>query len=133
MKTIYRLFLIVVIASFLLSACGGATTQAPAEPTEPKSEEPPDPGKSEPEEVEPIKVGIVEPMSGDGAYYGSLLLTGFEFAVNEINSQGGIKSLGGAPLELVVGDHQGSPEVGISEVRETRPGRRGFGIGRRGV
>ena len=33
--------------------------------TEPKSEEPPDPGKSEPEEVEPIKVGIVEPMLGD--------------------------------------------------------------------
>ena len=39
--------------------------------------------------------------------------------MNEINSQGGIqKSLGGASLELVVGDHQGSPEVGISEVEK---------------
>ena len=40
---------------------------------------------------------------------------GNELAVAEINASGGIKSLGGAKLELVVADHQMKPEVGIAQ------------------
>src|SRR5690606_22074146 len=42
---------------------------------------------------------------------------GLQMAVDEINAAGGIRSLGGARLEIVWGDTQGRPNVGINEVR----------------
>src|SRR5690606_6976055 len=41
---------------------------------------------------------------------------GLQMAVDEINAAGGIQSLGGARLEIVWGDTQGRPNVGINEV-----------------
>jgi len=37
-------------------------------------------------------------------------------AIDEINAAGGIKSMGGAKLEALLGDSQSRPEVGVSEV-----------------
>jgi len=39
-----------------------------------------------------------------------------DLAIEEINAAGGIKSLGGAKLEIVYGDSQGKPEIGNAEV-----------------
>jgi branched-chain amino acid transport system substrate-binding protein len=41
---------------------------------------------------------------------------GARLAADEINANGGIKSLGGAKIELVVGDSQSKPEVAVAEV-----------------
>jgi branched-chain amino acid transport system substrate-binding protein len=64
---------------------------------------------------EEIKVGIVLPMSGPLAKVGLTNLWGHELAVEDINGAGGIKSMGGAKLKLIVADSQGKPEIGNSE------------------
>jgi len=62
-----------------------------------------------------IKIGTILPLTGDAAPLGKLGKDAREMAVEEINNAGGIKSLGGAKLELVFGDSEGKPQVGVSE------------------
>jgi branched-chain amino acid transport system substrate-binding protein len=62
-----------------------------------------------------IKLGLLLPMSGQTAPVGEFIKLGNQIAVDEINEAGGIKSLGGAKLELVLADHQAKPEIGIAE------------------
>ena len=62
-----------------------------------------------------IKIGSVQPATGPLAVIGVGQRRGNQLAVDYINSMGGIKSMGGAKLELVVGDSESKPEVGRSE------------------
>jgi branched-chain amino acid transport system substrate-binding protein len=64
----------------------------------------------------PIKLGLLHPMTGAIAYNGEQLRLGSLMAIAEINKAGGIKSMGGATLEPVLGDTQSKVEVGVSEV-----------------
>ncbi|NML48733.1 ABC transporter substrate-binding protein [Ramlibacter sp. G-1-2-2] len=63
-----------------------------------------------------VKIGLVHPVSGALAYSGSQSRFGAQFAIDEINAAGGIKSMGGAKLEAALGDSQSRPEVGVAEV-----------------
>ncbi len=63
-----------------------------------------------------IKIGALFPLSGDVAKLGEANKNGLRLAVDEINAAGGIASMGGAKIELVWGDTQGKPEIGIGEV-----------------
>jgi len=69
-----------------------------------------------PRKVETIRVGGLYPLTGDLAKLGEENKNGLQLAIDEINAAGGIKALGGAKLEIVWGDTQGKPDVGISEV-----------------
>src|SRR5689334_19811407 len=51
-----------------------------------------------------VKIAMIAPLSGPWARQGQLLRQGADMAVEEFNSQGGIKSLGGAKLEIIYGD-----------------------------
>jgi len=51
-----------------------------------------------------IKVGLIVPLSGLYARPGAVMRMGAEMAIERINSEGGIKALGGAKLKLVVLD-----------------------------
>src|SRR5258705_1586609 len=51
-----------------------------------------------------VKVGLLVPISGLYARPGAVMRDGAEMGVDHINAQGGIKSLGGAKLKLVVLD-----------------------------
>lgn len=62
-----------------------------------------------------VKVGILFPLSGDLADKGKESKNAIMMAVDEINAAGGIKSLNGAKLELVVADSQGHPSAGARE------------------
>jgi len=62
-----------------------------------------------------IKIGVILPLSGRLAETGADLKHGIEFAVEQINSMGGVKSCGGAKLVVVYGDSAGKPEVGAAE------------------
>jgi len=64
----------------------------------------------------PIKVGLVHPVSGGLAYSGGQSRMGAQMAIDEINAAGGIRAMGGAKLEALLGDSQSRPEVGVSEV-----------------
>ena len=51
-----------------------------------------------------IIIGSLEPLTGAHAVFGTEARIGTELAVKHINESGGIKSMGGIPLELVVED-----------------------------
>ena len=57
-----------------------------------------------------VKIGLIAPMSGPWARQGELMLKGANLAVDDINKQGGIKSLGGAMVKLLVFDAGDSVE-----------------------
>jgi branched-chain amino acid transport system substrate-binding protein len=65
----------------------------------------------------PIKVGILQPVSGALSYSGQQGRVGATLAIEEINAAG-IKSLGGAKIEPVMGDAQSTPEGGNAEVEK---------------
>jgi branched-chain amino acid transport system substrate-binding protein len=82
------------------AAAAAAPTQAPAQAASKVSE---------------ILVGQVWPMSGSLAPDGARIRDAVVYAVEEINTKGGIKSLGGAKIKLLDSDSQGKPEVAVSE------------------
>lgn len=63
-----------------------------------------------------VKIGVLEPLTGALAYNGTQSAAGAKFAVEKINALGGIKSLGGAKIELVVVDAQSKPEIAAAGV-----------------
>lgn len=64
---------------------------------------------------ETVKVGIVLPLTGPQAKFGEIERMSFEMAREEINAAGGVR---GNPLELVIEDDTGRPEVGRSVVEK---------------
>ncbi len=62
-----------------------------------------------------VKVGIVLPLTGAEAKFGEIEKRSFDMALEEINAKGGIK---GEPLELIVEDDTGRPDVGRSVVEK---------------
>jgi len=62
-----------------------------------------------------VKIGNVEPLSGPSASVGVQGKQAREMAIEEINAAGGIKSLGGAKLELIYADSKSDPTVGVTE------------------
>ena len=62
-----------------------------------------------------IKIGSIQPATGPLAVIGQGQRRGNQMAVDFINSRGGIKSMGGAKLELLLGDSESKAEVGRSE------------------
>jgi branched-chain amino acid transport system substrate-binding protein len=64
----------------------------------------------------PVKIGIIQPVTGALAQDGEHGRLGAEIAINEINRTGGIKALGGAQIQMVFGDARSTPEGGVAEV-----------------
>lgn len=62
-----------------------------------------------------IKIGSVQPVTGPLSVIGVGQRRGNQLAVDYINAKGGIKSMGGAKLELLLGDSESKPEIGRSE------------------
>ena len=61
-----------------------------------------------------VKIALVAPLSGRWARQGQLKKMGAEMAIDEINSQGGIKALGGAKIVLREADAGDSVEKAVS-------------------
>mgnify|MGYP000105984478 CR=1 FL=1 len=64
-----------------------------------------------------VYVGILAPLTGDLAYLGDLTVKGFGLAVEEINAAGGIKSLGGANISMIIMDSGASADEATSALR----------------
>lgn len=58
--------------------------------------------------AEPIRIGVISPLSGAWTVYGKAHLAGLEMAVKEVNEKGGVL---GRQMELVVTDSKTEPRV----------------------
>lgn len=111
---------VLLAAGLIVAACGGSgggstsPTQTPtgsptqtAEPTTP---------------AEPIKIAAPIELTGPVSAFGVPYANALRLAVDEINAAGGIKSMGGAQLELDLQDTQSDPEVAVRFLREMQQG-----------
>ena len=64
-----------------------------------------------------IRVGVVNSMSGSLAAYAQEGQPALEYIINKINAEGGIKSKGGAKIELVLADDTSQPARTAAEAR----------------
>jgi branched-chain amino acid transport system substrate-binding protein len=64
-----------------------------------------------------IKVGILHPVTGALAFSGQQCREGALLAIEDINKTG-IKSMGGAKLEVLLGDAQSTPQAGGAEIEK---------------
>jgi len=67
-------------------------------------------------QVPNVKIGLLHPVTGPLSYSGTQSRAGAIMAIEAINTAGGIKSMGGAKIEPVLGDAQSKPDVGAAEV-----------------
>src|SRR5689334_20407308 len=61
---------------------------------------------------EPIKIGVILPLTGPAAAIGQEDLKGIQLAVGEAGG-----AIAGRPIELVIADDQNTPNVGLTEAR----------------
>jgi branched-chain amino acid transport system substrate-binding protein len=64
-----------------------------------------------------VKVGILHPVTGALAYSGAQCRAGALMAIEDINKTG-LKGLGGAKLEVMLGDAQSTPQAGAAEIEK---------------
>jgi branched-chain amino acid transport system substrate-binding protein len=65
-----------------------------------------------------VKIGVLHPVTGALAYSGQQCREGALMAIEDINKAGGIKSLGGAPIEALLADAQSTPQAGAAEIEK---------------
>jgi len=109
----FKFLSILMIAGMLLGACAtNPTTQAPAATAQPQ-------GAATSAGTAPvIKIGALYSMTGpDAGWAGDAYIKSHQMAIDEINAAGGIKSLGGAKLQLVVGDSQSQAAAANAEMQ----------------
>jgi branched-chain amino acid transport system substrate-binding protein len=70
---------------------------------------------AQPQSVQPLMLGWIGPLTGPSADFGLPMLNGAKLAVDEINAVGGYL---GRPLELLIKDDTGKPEVGLQLSQE---------------
>ncbi len=61
---------------------------------------------------EPIKIGVILPLTGPAAAIGQEDLRGIQLAFDQVNN-----TIGGRPIQLVIADDQNTPNVGLTEAR----------------
>jgi len=69
-------------------------------------------------QAQSVKIGVIHPVTGALAYSGQQCRTGALMAIEDINAAGGIRSLGGAKIEALLGDAQSTPQGGSAEVEK---------------
>ncbi len=63
-----------------------------------------------------IPVAVVVGLTGRAAAWGVPVADAIKLCVDQINSSGGIKSKGGAQIELTIADHQSNPQMAGTQV-----------------
>ena len=95
-KKAFTILGLLIVMAMVMTACAPAATTQPAAPAAtqvPKAQLPNE-----------ITIGVVEPLTGSYAVFGTNAEAAVEMAVKDINDAGGIKSMGGKKLKLVVQD-----------------------------
>jgi branched-chain amino acid transport system substrate-binding protein len=65
-----------------------------------------------------VKIGVLHPVSGALSYSGQQGRLGATMAIDDVNASGGIKAVGGAKFDPMLGDAQSTPDGGNAEVEK---------------
>lgn len=106
----FTLLMFGILLVIFLAACGeenGGTEQVEG-----------DSGEDLTGNDEVIRIGSLHPLTGAQASEGQEMRDAVQLAIDEVNENGGIESLGGVKVELVEGDSENNPEKGISEIQQ---------------
>jgi branched-chain amino acid transport system substrate-binding protein len=120
MLSFKKVFILLAALMLLLAACADTPEQAP-EPTEPPAEPTEEPtAEPEPTEVEeemeemgPILIGGIHPLTGGLAADGIQMDNAIQMAIDELNAAGGV--LDGVQFEYLSADSTGAADVGQTE------------------
>lgn len=91
---VFSVLVVVVFLAAMLVGCGGGQGKSAA--------------------VTEVKIAFMNPLSGSNVDAGKQDLNAAELAIEDINAAGGIKSLGGAKVKLVVVDTTSDPKQAAS-------------------
>jgi ABC-type branched-subunit amino acid transport system substrate-binding protein len=69
------------------------------------------------QKIQTIRVGNLQSLSGAYAAYGEEMKPVVDYLVNKINDEGGIRSMGGAKLEVISADDASQPSRSAAEAR----------------
>ena len=124
MKRLYWILSIVLVLSFLLSACAQpAPAPAPAAKTEPTTApaaapatKAPEPTKAPAPAAKPLKIGVLSDVGAGLTAYGQMLQRGFELGLAYQTK--GTNAVAGRAIEVIVKDTEGKPDVGTQRARE---------------
>lgn len=64
---------------------------------------------------DPVRIGVMLPLTGPAALAGTSILEGVRFAAEEANAKGGVK---GRPIQLFIENDEGSSTKGVTAVRK---------------
>lgn len=124
-----RVYALVLCLLLVVAACSdaatttgdAAATEDPAVGAAPTDEatagEGEDPAATPAGDVDTIPIGSIHPLTGGLALDGNQMDNAIQMAVDRINEEGGISSLGGAQLEVLSADSQGEPDIGQTEAQ----------------
>lgn len=95
-----------VAGTGLIAGCLSEGDEADVDPDDSDVD---DPDVDDPDEDDPVVIGALEPLSGPFAAWGGAHLSGLEFAVDEINQDGGVLDRN---VEIVHADTESDPGEG---------------------
>lgn len=102
---------VMLVVSMVLAACGAQATPTPVPTKAPASQPTAAPQPTQAPSAEPIKVGLIAPMSGTNAILGEWEKKSISIAIDELNAAGGIN---GRPIELLIEDDEADPTKSVS-------------------
>ncbi|MBW2057621.1 MAG: ABC transporter substrate-binding protein [Deltaproteobacteria bacterium] len=68
------------------------------------------------QQKEPVKIGVLIPLTGSSGFGGERELRGIKIALEEINELGGV--LGGRPVKIIVEDTESRPKAGMDGIHK---------------
>ncbi len=95
--------LIVVLA---LAGCGGTQGQGGSSSSD---------GSQSGDKVEPIKIGLIQPATGDAAPWGQYAQEAAQLVVDKVNDNGGLL---GRPVEVIFADSKGNAETSVTAFKK---------------
>lgn len=75
------------------------------------------PGSGQAEDAKVVRVGVLDSMTGVFSDFGHQARPAFQYVIDKINKSGGIKSMGGAKIELVLADSTSQAGRAATEAR----------------
>lgn len=105
-KKILALAVSTVLVASVFAGCGPKTQGTSGGASQPATKE---------SSSETIKIGAIQPISGQVAAYGTQTRDAIKLAVDEINAKGGVL---GKKLELIVEDDEATPEKTVNAFKK---------------